>query len=298
MDTATLTRRTDAITRQFAPNTLRVIAGLLWLSNVAWKVPTGFGRSADGCGALCGYVAAGSEHPVTPVTGWMFEHLIGPHLSVFGWVTVFVEVGLAVTLLAGRFVRVAAIVGLVQSVAIGLAVANAPNEWYLAYVLMVALHLAVLVDAPAMRPTRARIMAAVTMVYGLVVATSHVEAGLGGDANSTWTLFRGFNHIPDEFGRNIFPGSIALGALFVFVGAAAWLIARTEPRIRRLAGWALVGAAALLLLTYRESGLIFGLGSTSVTSGVLATLGLTLTVADSGRSGGGDDPDGATQLDA
>jgi len=109
MDTAVLTRRTDAIARRFAPNTLRVIAGLLWLSNAAWKVPTGFGRSAEGCGALCGYVAAGSEHRVTPVTGWMFEHLIGPHLSVFGWVTVFVEVGLAVTLLAGRFVRVAAI---------------------------------------------------------------------------------------------------------------------------------------------------------------------------------------------
>lgn len=106
----------------------------------------------------------------------------------------------------------------------------------------------------------------------------------------------GVNPIPDEFGRNIFPGSIALGALFVLVGGGAWMLGRTEPRFRRILGWALVGAAAMLLLTYRDRGLSFGLGSTSVTAGIVATLGLTLTVGDSARSGGRDDPDGSAQL--
>lgn len=297
MDAAAIARRTDGITRRFAPSTLRVIAGLMWLSNVVWKVPTEFGQFADGCGGLCGYVGAGSEHPVTPVTGWMFEHLIGPYLSAFGWATVFIEVGLAATLLAGRFVRVAAVVGMVQSVAIGLAVANAPGEWYFAYVLMVALLLAVLVEAPRMHPTRARTAAVVTAAYGLIVIAGHAEAGFGGDRNTTWTLFRQSNHIPDEFGRNVFTGSIALGGAFILIAAAAWLIAGTEPRVRRVVGWALVGLAGALLLTYRDDGLAFGLGSTSVSAAVVAALGLTLTADRSGASDGRDDPDATAQVD-
>ncbi|MEJ7771018.1 MAG: hypothetical protein WKF51_03900 [Geodermatophilaceae bacterium] len=38
------------------PAGLRVTAGLLWLSNVSWKTPPDFGRSADGCSGLCRFV--------------------------------------------------------------------------------------------------------------------------------------------------------------------------------------------------------------------------------------------------
>lgn len=132
---------------------LRVIAGLLWLSNVSWKIPPDFGDTAGGCRGLCGYVAAGADNPVLPGSSWLFDSVVGPNLVLFGWLTLFVEAGLAACLLSGRFIRVAAVVGILQSFAIGLAVANAEGEWYWSYGLMVALHLAILALAPATRRT-------------------------------------------------------------------------------------------------------------------------------------------------
>ena len=45
-DTGTLPQ-TDSRTTRVLPAALRVTAGLLWLSNVGWKTPPDFGRSAD-----------------------------------------------------------------------------------------------------------------------------------------------------------------------------------------------------------------------------------------------------------
>jgi thiosulfate dehydrogenase [quinone] large subunit len=135
-------RATDAVSRS-TPLIVRVTAGLLWLSNVSWKVPPDFGESEGSCTQLCGYVQAGIDHPVAPGYPWVLEHLVQPNLAAFGWTVLIVELALAALLLSGTFTRAAAVVGLVQSAAIGLSVANAPDEWYWSYVLMVVVHLAV-----------------------------------------------------------------------------------------------------------------------------------------------------------
>ena len=61
------------------------------------------------------------------------------------------ELSLAVFLLTGLATRLWAAVGVVQSVAIGLTVANAPGEWGWSYWLMIAAHLAVLASPAAGR---------------------------------------------------------------------------------------------------------------------------------------------------
>lgn len=170
------TGEVDRYTVRFGPVVVRWLLGLLWLSNVNWKVPTEFG-------GLRNYVQAGVDHPVVPGSAWMFEHLVLPQMGLFGWLTLFVEVGLAAALLIGRFLRTAAVISAAQAVGIGLAVANAPNEWFWAYFSMIGLSVAVLVQAPASRPHSARLMGAVVVVYGVVVAVSNAAAGFGGDAN-------------------------------------------------------------------------------------------------------------------
>ncbi len=130
-------------TERIVPAALRVTAGLLWLSNIGWKTPPDFGRSADGCSGLCRFVEAGVEDAVIPPWAWVLENLVSPNLGLFGYVTLAVEFLLAVLLLSGTLTRVAALVGVAQSAAIGLSVANAEGEWYWSYLLMAALHVAV-----------------------------------------------------------------------------------------------------------------------------------------------------------
>jgi thiosulfate dehydrogenase [quinone] large subunit len=124
------------------PLLLRMTAALLWLSNVWWKEPLDFGRTAGGCEGLCRFVHYGVEHPVAPGYRWFLREIVEPNLAVFGWGVLLVEVLLAAMLLSGTFTRGAALLGLLQSIAIGLSVANAPHEWYWSYALMAALHMA------------------------------------------------------------------------------------------------------------------------------------------------------------
>jgi hypothetical protein len=274
---------TDRWSARVGPTTLRWILGLLWLSNLNWKVPTAFGGTPPECGGLCGYAQAGVDHPVVPGSSWVFEHLIVGHLGVFGWMTLFVEGALAALLLSGRFLRVAAIVSALQSIAIGLAVANAPNEWFWAYLVMLGLSLAVLVVAPRTPRQSPRATALVAVGYGVVVALSHLGAGFTGDGNTDWTLFSGRRDIPDEFGTNTFPGSIALGLLFVAVGVAAWFLAEATEQVRRWIGWIAIATAVVLALTYRSDGLALGLGSRATSAAVLAMVGLALLPGSRGE---------------
>lgn len=263
--------RVDRVVRRAGPVTVRWILGLMWLSNVNWKVPTEFG-------ALRNYVQAGVDHPVVPGSAWVFEHLVLPQVGLFGWVTLFAEVGVAAALLSGRYLRTAAVVSAAQAAGIGLSVANAPQEWYWAYFLMIGLSIAVLVQAPADFPHSNRVVGAAVAVYGAVVAVANAAAGFGGDGNLTRTWFLGRNDIPDEFGVSVFPGSIALGLVFVALGVATFAASAVPASVRRMAGIGIVAAAAALLLTYRAAPdtLILGLGSRAVHCGVLAMLGLSL----------------------
>lgn len=268
--------RVDDLSARWLPATVVGIAGLLWLSSVSWKVPPDFGETADGCSGLCGFVEAGIDDPVLPGTGWVLENVVQPQLALFGWITLFTEAALAALLISRRYLRVAVLLGVVQSLAIGLTVANAPDEWYWAYVLMIGLHLAVLGFAPVLRPVSARAMAVLVGIYGIVVAVAHAEAGFTGGGADPWTLFTGSNDVPDEFGRGTFPGSVALGLLFVGVAAAVWILSQAGRQRRVVGGYGLVVAAATLLLTFRSDGLAVGLDSRAVSAAVLAAAGLAL----------------------
>ncbi|MEQ6902709.1 hypothetical protein [Nocardioides sp. YIM 152588] len=121
---------------------LRVLLGLMWLYNVAWKRPPGFGESTDS--GLYHFTAHAVDHPVLPPYSWLVENLVLPNIAVFGWGVLVVETALAVMLLTGAWVRLAAVLGVAQSLAIGLSVAYAPNEWPWSYWLMIGAHVLLL----------------------------------------------------------------------------------------------------------------------------------------------------------
>lgn len=282
MDARTLTGRIDRSTAAWGPSVLRATAAMLWLANVNWKVPPAFGRAGERCVALCRFVEAGAENPVVPGSAWFFEHVASPNLALFGWITLLTESVLVVLLVSGRFVRIAAVVGMAMSFGIGLAVANAEHEWYWSYLLMIALHLAILVTAPTARVQSARATAVVVAVYGVVVAIAHAGAGVSGAGD--WLLFDQANDFPGDWGRSTFPGSIALGVAFVALAAIVWAVApRPCPHRGRILGWVLIGVAACLLFSYRSDGLVIGLGSRAGSAAMLAALGLSLAVPPPGE---------------
>lgn len=122
---------------------VRVLVGLMWLYNVAWKRPPGFGESTDS--GLYGFTAYAVEYPVLPPFSWVVENVVLPNIAIFGWAVILLETALAVLLLTGTWVRPAAVLGIVQSAAIGFSVAFAPEEWPWSYWLMIGAHLALLV---------------------------------------------------------------------------------------------------------------------------------------------------------
>lgn len=124
---------------------LRILVGLMWLYNVSWKQAPDFGeKSGNGLYEFTSYAVS---DPVFPPYGWLVEHLVLPAFAPFGWAVLALETTLAVLLLAGAWVRVAAALGAAQSLAIAFSVAAAPNEWPWSYWLMIGVHGLLLVGA-------------------------------------------------------------------------------------------------------------------------------------------------------
>ena len=271
-----VTSLVDRTATRWGPAVLRWTAALLWLGNVSWKRPPDFGRTSSSCRALCNYVQHGIDHPVLPGSAWLFEHLISPHLWAFGWLTILGEGTVGALLAAGRFRRTAAATGIALSVGILAAVANAPGEWYWAYLLMIALHLAVIVATPASPPAPAKSMAIATMIFGAAIALVHIGEGATG---TKFTVFAGGGPLPGDLARNLLSGSVVLGIGLAFAGFVAFIVARQAPvSAARLVGAAAIAVAFLTFLTYDSDGTIIGLGSSTTTACVLGALGLALAV--------------------
>jgi len=93
-----------------------MLAGLLWLYNVAWKPPPDFGRDREGL--LYGYVVDAIEHPMFPPFTWVMQHLLEPAFIPFEWGVLVVESALAALLLTGTYTRPAALLGIARAGAI------------------------------------------------------------------------------------------------------------------------------------------------------------------------------------
>ncbi len=183
---------------------VRVLAGLLWLANVHWKVPGDFGE--DSGGGLYKYTKSGAANAPFAPFRWLLREIVLPNFHLFGWVTLISETVLAALLLIGYRTRLVALAGAAMSVPIMLSAIYYPksDEWSWSYLLMIGLHLllwataagdhigvdGVLAGEPR-RSSRALLvvgaLAAAVGVLGLFVARSIDFAGrsaalLGSDA--------------------------------------------------------------------------------------------------------------------
>jgi thiosulfate dehydrogenase (quinone) large subunit len=120
---------------------VRIAVGVMWLTNTRWKVPTDFGE--NGGGGLYGFTKDAVDHPVFGPYSWVIEHIVLPHYTPFGWIVLITEALLGAFLLLGLATRFWGVIGAVQALFIGLAVARSPGEWPWSYLLMIAANLTV-----------------------------------------------------------------------------------------------------------------------------------------------------------
>lgn len=104
-------------------------------------MPPSFGE--DSGGGLYKYTESVTRNsPFAPFT-WVTEELILPNFRFFGWVTLVVELLLAMLLLVGYRTRIVALVGAAWAVPILQSVIyyDGADEWSWSYLLMIGLHL-------------------------------------------------------------------------------------------------------------------------------------------------------------
>jgi thiosulfate dehydrogenase [quinone] large subunit len=124
---------------------LRIGVALMWIQNVAWKVPPDFGRANNN--GLYFWAGQAVKYPVFPPYSAFVDAVVRPNIEIFGWFTLLLEGGLGAFLLIGLATRFWAVVGLGQTVAITLSVLFAPHEWQWSYYLMALAHLAIFATA-------------------------------------------------------------------------------------------------------------------------------------------------------
>lgn len=266
---------TDPVARHQAVGlaALRILLGLMWLYNVAWKRPPGFGE--DSGSGLYKFTSYAVEYPVFPPYSWVAEHVILPYIEIFGWLVLATETALAVMLLSGVLMRAAAALGISQSLAIGLSVAYAPEEWPWSYMLMIGAHLALLVASSgrvfSVDSRRSGVSSGVVQqrvwgVLALVVAFYSLVASAG-DPLAGKGPGLGFSGLSISLGNYNLLGAVVVG--LVGIGL---LLASRGIRVAGLGATALAVLAAVLLTA--QIGF-----STPVLGGNATSVGLLLTLA-------------------
>lgn len=256
---------------------VRMLVGVMWLFNTAWKVPPSFGQ-ADESGLFV-FTSYAVSHPVFPPYSWVVENLVLPQFVAFGWAVLAAETLLAVLLLSGTFIRVAAALGVAQSLAIGLSVAQAPNEWPWSYLLMIAVHLLILfggagrfLAVDALRADRADGVA-LSRFWGVLATVM----GLGAIVISAFGTPFGPSgaklELPGlEFGLGSY--NVAGGIVLVVAGVAILAWSAVQEGVRHWLAWTAAGAAAAaaVLLTAQIGFSPPVLGGTGASAAFFVTL--------------------------
>ena len=124
---------------------VRIVMGILWMTNAGWKTPPDFGREAGR--GLFRFTSFAVEHEVFPPFAFIVREIVLPNFTLFGWSVLIVEAALGSFLLLGLGTRLWALIGAAQATVITLSTLNAPGEWNWGYYMFIAIHLLLFASA-------------------------------------------------------------------------------------------------------------------------------------------------------
>lgn len=116
----------------------RIVYGILWWQQSRWKVPSDdFGRRSGG--GLWYWVHQEIQYPTVAAYRDFLQHVMIPHWTVFGWLTLITETFIAVTLTLGVATRLGALVAVGMAANITIGIVGVPHEWVWTYVMLIML---------------------------------------------------------------------------------------------------------------------------------------------------------------
>lgn len=113
----------------------QAIFGLLWLEGALWKIMID-GKFALNYDGLAYWVSRGSEFPVFAPYKWLIDTAILPNIKLFLPIVFLTELTIGLLFLSGKYIRLAAVLAVGQTIAIMLSVLRTPHEWKWSYLLM------------------------------------------------------------------------------------------------------------------------------------------------------------------
>jgi len=114
---------------------LRIAYGILWLQQVLWKIPPGFGL-AKGDG-LYYWTQQMAQHSFLAPHKFFVTSVVLPHFILFAWLTFFTEIFIAASHLLGLFNRLGALAAFGMATNLFIGLARHPNEWPWSYLMMI-----------------------------------------------------------------------------------------------------------------------------------------------------------------
>jgi thiosulfate dehydrogenase [quinone] large subunit len=116
----------------------RILYGVLWWQQSKWKVPADdFGRKSGG--GLWYWVQQEIQYPTVTAYKDFLVNVMIPHWTFFGYMTLFTETFIAVTLILGLLTRLGAFVALGMAANITIGILNVPHEWGWTYTMLIML---------------------------------------------------------------------------------------------------------------------------------------------------------------
>ena len=114
----------------------RILYGVLWWQQSKWKVPSDdFGRKSGG--GLWYWVQQEIQYPTVSAYRDFLVNVLVPHWTFFGYLTLFTETFIAVTLMLGLLTRLGAFVALGMAANITIGILSVPHEWGWTYTMLI-----------------------------------------------------------------------------------------------------------------------------------------------------------------
>jgi uncharacterized membrane protein YphA (DoxX/SURF4 family) len=123
----------------------RVLIGALWLGSLRWKLPPNF--APDTGRGLLDWLQLEVQHPAFDIYAHFVQSVVIPNFTLFAWLIFLGELLVGLALLTGTFTRLAAALGLLMAINLGIGLLEVPGEWPWSYIMLVMWHGVFLVTA-------------------------------------------------------------------------------------------------------------------------------------------------------
>jgi thiosulfate dehydrogenase (quinone) large subunit len=126
----------------------RLMIGVLWITQLAWKVPPSFGCPANFAVStsytarttgLCDWTGLMGVYSISPLHRAFVNNFVIPNLAWMGWFIFLMELFIAATLILGVVSRLGALVAIIQATNLLIGLSAVPNEWYWTYGMLIIL---------------------------------------------------------------------------------------------------------------------------------------------------------------